>query len=97
MPYHLIVPHMFAKTPRLGEDGLAGTFFKYYEESSTPYATTAVIDCSKLEDLAEIMARVVEGKDTEIAALNIANMQTYYRYTYQTTVDLRDFAYALHG
>lgn len=59
MPYHLTLPYLLREKSDL--TSCARVFFNYYANSSLPTATVAVVDMSKLEDLADYCREAYSG------------------------------------
>ena len=55
-------------------DAFCDAFADYYLATTTPYATIAAIDCSLVEDMAEIMSEVYATAADEVSA---SNLQTF--------------------
>lgn len=67
-------------------------YFAQYDVQSGVYrsATISLVDCSRLEPVAEICAELFDRYAPEIASLNPKKVQRYYRGTYHWFYDLVD-------
>ena len=87
MDYRTILSYIFAgidKKQSLSD--FCENYYNYYNRqySVNQSATISLIDCSKLEALAEACKDVFNSQRSEIAALNPANIQKYYRAEYES-------------
>ncbi|MCL2560949.1 MAG: clostripain-related cysteine peptidase [Rikenellaceae bacterium] len=111
MPYDLILKHIFADVPRLGEGGVAEVFYEYYLNNSNEFnrfGTIALYDCSMFGALAEVMSEVVAPKKDMIEAMTRAYLNTRiqsfhrpgtisgFRDFEPAILDLREFVYDLY-
>ena len=110
MPYDLILKHIFADVPRLGEGGVAEVFYNFYLNNPSEYnrfGTIALYDCSVFGALAEVMGEVVAPKKDLIAAMTrpyLSRIQSFHRpgsisgFTgfEPAVLDLREFVYDLY-
>jgi hypothetical protein len=67
-------------------------YFLQYDIQSGVYrsATISMVDCSKMEPLADICRTLFEKYKSNITVLNPDEIQRYYRYDYHWFYDLKD-------
>lgn len=65
-------------------------FFNYYDSQEGLYqsATISLIDCGKLDPLAQVCARLFEKYSDVLATLDPSTVQRYYRFKYHWFYDL---------
>lgn len=85
-PYENFIPMLFEREDHRLKD-VCDEYMEYYRDSS---GTIALIDCSKLEALAEAMRGVYAmAQDTMV---NVAEVQAFDAFTYHLYFDLGDYA-----
>ncbi|HIZ26126.1 MAG TPA: hypothetical protein H9969_03525 [Candidatus Barnesiella merdipullorum] len=90
MPYTLNIPLLFDYTLNLGN--VCQSIYDYYNGMSGVYrtATTSLIDCSKLEVLADAVRPIFEAHSNE-AAPDLSGVQHFDRQRPYIFFDLRDY------
>jgi len=95
MDYETMLSYIFKKDSDL--KGFCENYFNYYNRLSgdSQSATISLVDCSKLEPLAEICREIFDSQREEIAALEGSmSIQRYYRlryaYNHKWFYDLED-------
>ena len=86
LPTHLLsggTPH---------PESVCKDYFEYYDRQSGIYrsATISLVDCNRLEPVAEICAELFDKYSIGIVSLNPMNVQRYYRGDYHWFYDLVD-------
>ncbi len=86
LPTHLLsggTPH---------PESVCKDYFEYYDRQSGVYrsATISLVDCNRLEPVAEICAELFDKYSIGIVSLNPMNVQRYYRGDYHWFYDLVD-------
>ena len=78
-PYHKIMQHIFKSTPDYA--AVCKEFYDYYnaKTGSVRSATVALMDCSKLAEVAEVAKRVFDQYGDRIASLDLSLLQPYFR------------------
>lgn len=101
MPYHKVMPHLFANVPRLGDNGLCKEnidFFKTYTVGSNTYdyATMSYIDCTKFDRFAAVMRQIIGNNAASIyGRTSTADLPHYDRNSIHTMFDIREFVKSL--
>ena len=78
-PYHKIMQHIFKSTPDYA--AVCREYYDYYNAKSGAErsATVALMDCSKLAEVAEVAKRVFDQYGERIASLDLSILQPYFR------------------
>ena len=78
-PYHKIMQHIFKSTPDYA--AVCKEYYDYYnaKSGSERSATVALMDCSKLAEVAEVAKRVFDQYGERIASLDLSILQPYFR------------------
>ena len=78
-PYHKIMQHIFKSTPDYA--AVCREYYDYYnaKSGSERSATVALMDCSKLAEVAEVAKRVFGQYGGRIASLDLSLLQPYFR------------------
>ena len=78
-PYHKIMQHIFKSTPDYA--AVCKEYYDYYnaKSGSERSATVALMDCSKLAEVAEVAKRVFDQYGERIASLDLSLLQPYFR------------------
>ena len=78
-PYHKIMQHIFKSTPDYA--AVCKEYYDYYnaKSGSVRSATVALMDCSKLAEVAEVAKRVFDQYGERIASLDLSLLQPYFR------------------
>ena len=78
-PYHKIMQHIFKSTPDYA--AVCREYYDYYnaKTGSVRSATVALMDCSKLAEVAEVAKRVFDQYGESIASLDLSLLQPYFR------------------
>lgn len=78
-PYHKIMQHIFKSTPDYA--AVCREYYDYYNAKSGAErsATVALMDCSKLAEVAEVAKRVFDQYGERIASLDLSLLQPYFR------------------
>ena len=78
-PYHKIMQHIFKTTPDYA--AVCREYYDYYNAKSGAErsATVALMDCSKLAEVAEVAKRVFDQYGESIASLDLSLLQPYFR------------------
>ena len=78
-PYHKIMQHIFKSTPDYA--AVCREYYDYYnaKSGSERSATVALMDCSKLAEVAEVAKRVFDQYGERIASLDLSILQPYFR------------------
>ena len=78
-PYHKIMQHIFKSTPDYA--AVCREYYDYYnaKTGSVRSATVALMDCSKLAEVAEVAKRVFDQYGERIASLDLSLLQPYFR------------------
>ena len=78
-PYHKIMQHIFKSTPDYA--AVCKEYYDYYNAKSGAErsATVALMDCSKLAEVAEVAKRVFDQYGDRIASLDLSLLQPYFR------------------
>lgn len=78
-PYHKIMQHIFKSTPDYA--AVCREYYDYYnaKSGSVRSATVALMDCSKLAEVAEVAKRVFDQYGERIASLDLSLLQPYFR------------------
>ena len=78
-PYHKIMQHIFKSTPDYA--AVCREYYDYYNAKSGAErsATVALMDCSKLAEVAEVAKRVCDQYGERIASLDLSLLQPYFR------------------
>lgn len=78
-PYHKIMQHIFKSTPDYA--AVCREYYDYYnaKSGSERSATVALMDCSKLAEVAEVAKRVFDQYGERIASLDLSLLQPYFR------------------
>ena len=78
-PYHKIMQHIFKSTPDYA--AVCKEYYDYYnaKTGSVRSATVALMDCSKLAEVAEVAKRVFDQYGERIASLDLSLLQPYFR------------------
>ena len=78
-PYHKIMQHIFKSTPDYA--AVCKEYYDYYnaKTGSERSATVALMDCSKLAEVAEVAKRVFDQYGERIASLDLSLLQPYFR------------------
>ena len=78
-PYHKIMQHIFKSTPDYA--AVCREYYDYYNAKSGAErsATVALMDCSKLAEVAEVAKRVFDQYGGRIASLDLSLLQPYFR------------------
>lgn len=78
-PYHKIMQHIFKTTPDYA--AVCKEYYDYYNAKSGAErsATVALMDCSKLAEVAEVAKRVFDQYGESIASLDLSLLQPYFR------------------
>ena len=78
-PYHKIMQHIFKSTPDYA--AVCKEYYDYYnaKSGSERSATVALMDCSKLAEVAEVAKRVFDQYGESIASLDLSLLQPYFR------------------
>ena len=78
-PYHKIMQHIFKSTPDYA--AVCKEYYDYYnaKTGSVRSATVALMDCSKLAEVAEVAKRVFDQYGDRIASLDLSLLQPYFR------------------
>lgn len=78
-PYHKIMQHIFKSTPDYA--AVCREYYDYYNAKSGAErsATVALMDCSKLDEVAEVAKRVFDQYGDRIASLDLSLLQPYFR------------------
>ena len=78
-PYHKIMQHIFKSTPDYA--AVCREYYDYYNAKSGAErsATVALMDCSKLAEVAEVAKRVFDQYGESIASLDLSLLQPYFR------------------
>ena len=78
-PYHKIMQHIFKSTPDYA--AVCKEYYDYYNAKSGAErsATVALMDCSKLAEVAEVAKRVFDQYGERIASLDLSLLQPYFR------------------
>ena len=78
-PYHKIMQHIFKSTPDYA--AVCKEYYDYYNAKSGAErsATVALMDCSKLVEVAEVAKRVFDQYGESIASLDLSLLQPYFR------------------
>lgn len=105
MPYHKIIGHLFASTPKLGSDGVCEEYINFYLtdterlDDNNRFATVAHIKCSEMDGFADMMAEILAPNKEKLALMaadDLAELQTLDRYHTQTFFDLGTLVNALY-
>lgn len=89
--YKTIPSHLLSgDTP--DPESVCADYFEQYDVQSGIYrsATISLVDCNRLEPLAEVCAVLFDKYASEIAGLSPNMVQRYYRYDYHWFYDLAD-------
>ncbi|MCQ2145772.1 MAG: clostripain-related cysteine peptidase [Bacteroidales bacterium] len=70
--------------------GVISDFYAQYEGSSSPYCTASVVDCSKMDRLAEVCSRLFEKYRSQIRNVSPSRVQGYFRFNWHWFYDLKD-------
>ena len=95
-PYHKIMQHIFKSTPDYA--AVCKEYYDYYNAKSGAErsATVALMDCSKLAEVAEVAKRVFDQYGESIASLDLSLLQPYFRGSSSTYFyDLKDLVDAI--
>ncbi len=78
-PYHKIMQHIFKSTPDYA--AVCREYYDYYnaKSGSERSATVALMDCSKLAEVAKVAKRVFDQYGESIASLDLSILQPYFR------------------
>ena len=78
-PYHKIMQHIFKSTPDYA--AVCKEYYDYYnaKTGAERSATVALMDCSKLAEVAEVAKRVFDQYGERIASLDLSLLQPYFR------------------
>ena len=78
-PYHKIMQHIFKSTPDYA--AVCKEYYDYYNAKSGAErsATVALMDCSKLVEVAEVAKRVFDQYGERISSLDLSLLQPYFR------------------
>ena len=78
-PYHKIMQHIFKSTPDYA--AVCREYYDYYNAKSGAErsATVALMDCSKLAEVAKVAKRVFDQYGERIASLDLSLLQPYFR------------------
>ena len=78
-PYHKIMQHIFKSTPDYA--AVCKEYYDYYnaKTGAERSATVALMDCSKLAEVAEVAKRVFDQYGESIASLDLSLLQPYFR------------------
>lgn len=78
-PYHKVMQHIFKSTPDYA--AVCREYYDYYNAKSGAErsATVALMDCSKLAEVAEVAKRVFDQYGERIASLDLSILQPYFR------------------
>lgn len=88
-PYKTIIPQLFNNDLL----GVCNSFYQYYDKMNGWERTAGIslIKTSELDSLALCFKKIVAGKESEISAFDIDNVQRFDRFNIHTTFDLLDF------
>lgn len=97
MPYDKVMPHLFATVPRLGDNGVCRENVVFFRDKiASDYATMSLIDCSKLENFAAVMEKIIEPKMLFINdGFDTAEIPYYDRNITHTIFDIKEFVKSL--
>lgn len=94
-PYTHIIEPLFTSAEGVKE--VADLYFHYYADSEVPgaAATVVVVDCSKLEPLAEACGKIFSENRYKVPELDMSEIQPYFRSNKHWFYDLEDYMKAL--
>lgn len=86
IPYHLLSGH------EPDPEAVCDDYFRQYDVQSGIYrsATISLVDCRRLEPLADLCAGLFAKYSSSMSAIRPASVQRYYRYDYHWFYDLVD-------
>lgn len=89
--YTMMVSHLLG-TDTPDPQSICSDFFEQYDVRSGVYrsATISMVDCSKMESLAETCSGLFEKYRSSLAALDPDSVQRYFRSRYHWFYDLKD-------
>lgn len=88
-PYSLIIGSLFANTADL--KGICDEFYDYYANSSEPSATIALIETSKLNNLATATRSIIQDNFDKTESIKLSSLQRYFRPSYYGMYDFDDY------
>lgn len=88
-PYSRIISPLFANTVDL--KGICDEFYDYYANSSMPYATIALIETSKLDNLATATRSIMLDNFDKTESIKLSSLQRYFRSSYYGMYDFDDY------
>lgn len=88
--YQSVASRLFA--PGHDVEGVCRDYFEYYDTQSGDYrsATVTLVDCSKLDALANVCKDIFAANREGLGRLNLYSVQGYFRYNKHWFFDLRD-------
>ncbi len=94
-PYDKIIEHIFKEKSDLV--AVAQEYYNYYSSSGevNPYATISLVDCSKLEDVAQSAKSIIANNRSKIKDIDRNKIQQYFRSDRHWFYDLKDFLAAI--
>ncbi|MBO8465664.1 MAG: hypothetical protein IAB93_06685 [Bacteroidetes bacterium] len=94
-PYTHIIEPLFTSAEGVKE--VADLYFHYYADSEVPgaAATVVVVDCSKLEPLAEACGKIFSENRYKVPELDMSDIQPYFRSNKHWFYDLGAYIKAL--
>lgn len=94
--YNILFEHLFeGKTTNI--QSVAEDYFEQYQSKTgvNKSATITMVDCRKMNALAEVCRDIFEAHRDQIATLRGNNIQQYHRYDFNCFYDLRDICVKL--
>lgn len=88
-PYSRIISPLFANAVDL--KGICDEFYDYYANGSTPYATIALIETSKLDNLAAATRSIMLDNFDKTESIKLSSLQRYFRPIYYGMYDFDDY------
>lgn len=88
-PYSRIISHLFANTTDL--KGICDEFYDYYADSSEPSATIALVETSKLDNLAAATRSIMLDNFDKTESIKLSSLQRYFRPSYYGMYDFDDY------
>ncbi|MFV0584664.1 MAG: clostripain-related cysteine peptidase [Parabacteroides gordonii] len=88
-PYSKIISRLFKMSPDL--TGICDEFYDYYANSSTPFATIALVSTPQLEPLAIATRNIMQDNFDKTEDIELNSLQRYFRSPYYGMYDFDDY------
>lgn len=87
--YKNILDHLFYG-PTTDLQAVCKDVYDYYVASSNPYSTISLVDCSKVQRVADVCASLVSAHRAQLDAIDFSKVQVYFRANRHFFYDLED-------